>query len=217
MSAAAPTERADGSTRERILEAALACFSELGFDGATTREIARRADVNLGLIKYYFGGKERLWKEAVGRTFTGLTEGLGDALGEAGAFDDRERLRLVLRRYIRWVAHHPEFIRLMHDEGKHDSERLRWLVDTHVRPMFETTVGALRSAQQGALLPADIDALHFHYILIGAVGLVFHQAPECRMLTGREPSDDAFIEAHAEAVLHLFLGPPNHKKEETPS
>ena len=50
-------------TRERILAAALEIFSQAGFDGATTRELAARAGVNLGLIKYYFGTKEQLWRD----------------------------------------------------------------------------------------------------------------------------------------------------------
>ena len=68
--AAAPI--ADG-TRERILAAALAVFAARGFEGARTREIADRADANLGLIKYYFNDKERLWKAAVSRAFALLT------------------------------------------------------------------------------------------------------------------------------------------------
>ncbi len=205
------TRPEDASTRERILEAALACFSELGYDGATTRAIAGRAGVNVGLIKYYFDGKERLWREAVTRTFDELGEGLGEALEEAGRFDDRERLRVLMRRYIRWVAQHPEFIRLMHDEGKRDGSRMHWLVDQHVRPLYETTLAALRSGQRAGFLPEGIDTVHFHYILIGAVALVFHQAPECQRLTGLEPADPAFVEAHADAVTHLFLGPPNEE------
>lgn len=206
MTPAAQTAHDDPSTRERILEAALQCFSELGYDGATTREIASRAGVNLGLIKYYFDGKEALWHEAVARTFEELGEGLGDALRDAGAFDDRERLRVLMRRLVGWVAQHPEFIRLMHDEGKRDGSRMHWLVDRYVRPFFESTITALRSSQAQGFLPADIDPLHFHYILLGSVALVFHQAPECRRLTGRDPADPAFIEAHADAVTHLFLG-----------
>jgi AcrR family transcriptional regulator len=207
----APTAHAardeDAGPRERILAAALVAFSELGFDGASTREIARRAGVNLGLLTYYFEGKEHLWREAVARAFARLDEGLGDALREAQPFDDRERLRILVRRYVRWVARHPEFVRLMHDEGKRDGPRMRWLVDQHVRPVFEATRAALRAGQAQGFLPAHIDPLHFHYILLGAVGLVFHQAPECRRLAGRDPSDDAFVEAHADAVVHLFLGP----------
>ena len=207
-----PAPSQDADTRERILEAALHCFSELGFDGASTREIARRAGVNLGLIKYYFDGKERLWQEAVARAFEELSDGLAEALRDAGAFADRQHLRHLIRHYIRWVARHPEFIRLMHDEGKREGPRMRWLVDHHVRPIFETTLAALHVGQDQGFLPAGIDPLHFHYILIGALDLVFHQAPECRHLTGRDPSDEAFIEAHADAVTHLFLGPPREEK-----
>ena len=54
-------------TRDHILAVALEAFSELGFDGASTRTIAARAGVNQGLIPYYFGTKETLWREAVDR------------------------------------------------------------------------------------------------------------------------------------------------------
>ena len=60
------------STRDRMLDAALGAFSELGYDGASTREIAARAGVNQGLIPYYFGSKQELWQEAVDRCFASL-------------------------------------------------------------------------------------------------------------------------------------------------
>jgi AcrR family transcriptional regulator len=48
-------------TRNRILQAALHSFGESGFKGATTRQIALAAGVNLPAIKYYFGGKQGLY------------------------------------------------------------------------------------------------------------------------------------------------------------
>jgi len=57
--------------RERILEAALKAFGTAGFKGATTRQIAEDAGVNLPALTYYFGGKEGLYRacarEIVGR------------------------------------------------------------------------------------------------------------------------------------------------------
>ena len=41
---------------------------------------------------------------------------------------------------------------------------------------------------------------------VGAVSALFHQAPECRLLTGRDPSDPAVADAHADALIQLFLG-----------
>ncbi|MBV9757149.1 MAG: CerR family C-terminal domain-containing protein [Alphaproteobacteria bacterium] len=52
-------------TRQRILETALVLFGAEGFDGASTRELAERAGVNLPAIQYYFGSKEGLYRAVV--------------------------------------------------------------------------------------------------------------------------------------------------------
>jgi len=43
-----------------ILQAAEKLFAEEGFDGASIRHIARDANVNIAMISYYFGSKEKL-------------------------------------------------------------------------------------------------------------------------------------------------------------
>lgn len=45
------------ATEERLLQAAEQVFSKHGFKGATTRMIAKKADVNVALIARYFDGK----------------------------------------------------------------------------------------------------------------------------------------------------------------
>jgi AcrR family transcriptional regulator len=205
MTAAA--EHAGLDSKERILRAALDAFSENGFDGATTRDIASRAGVNLGLIKYYFDGKLKLWQAAVDRAFADLREALGDDATKDARLASDAHTRSMVRRYVHFVAQRPELVRLMHDEGKRRGPRMRWLVDRHTRPLYEGVRGLLANAQKRGLLPAHIDPLHFHYVLVGAVGIIFHQAEECRRLTGVDPMAPESIEAHADAVIHLLLGP----------
>lgn len=48
-------------TRAQLIEAALDVFGRLGFEGATTREIAKAAGANLAAIVYHFGSKEALY------------------------------------------------------------------------------------------------------------------------------------------------------------
>jgi AcrR family transcriptional regulator len=192
-------------SRDRILDAALVIFAADGFDGATTRDIAARAEVNLGLIKYYFDSKLKLWQAAVDLAFGNLHDALAGL--DDSAEDERGRAAALIRGYVRFVARHPEFVRLMHEEGKRSGTRMRWLVDRHVRPLYERLTARLRSAQKRGVLPARIDPVHFFYILIGAAGILFHQAAECRRLTGVNPMEDAVVEAHAEAVIAMFLGP----------
>lgn len=58
--------RALESTRDRLLAAATAVFSERGYDGAGVQEIARRAGLTTGAIYANFRGKADLLFEAIG-------------------------------------------------------------------------------------------------------------------------------------------------------
>ena len=125
----------------------------------------------------------------------------------------RERLAVLIRSYVRFVAAHPEFVMLMNEEGKRDGERMRWLSDTHVRPIFEAMSRLYEGAQAEGGLPGGIGVPHFHYLFAGASAAIFHQAPECRRLFGIDPSDPFVVEAHADAMVHLFLGDPELGRE----
>ncbi len=52
-------------TRAALVEAAREVFIEQGYDGATVRAIAARADVDAAMVNHWFGGKEGLFAEAV--------------------------------------------------------------------------------------------------------------------------------------------------------
>jgi len=61
-----PDSSSHDETRLTLLDAAEEVFAERGYTAATTREICQRAGMkNMGAINYYFGGKERLYVEAV--------------------------------------------------------------------------------------------------------------------------------------------------------
>ncbi len=52
-------------TRQKILAASEIEFAMHGFNGATIRDITRRAEVNIAAINYHFGNKADLFKEMV--------------------------------------------------------------------------------------------------------------------------------------------------------
>ena len=47
--------------KDHILDVAEKVFSDLGFDGASTRTISGEAGVNMAMLNYYFGSKEGLF------------------------------------------------------------------------------------------------------------------------------------------------------------
>ena len=51
--------------KETIIDSALELFSTKGFEGTSVREIAADAGVNVAMINYYFGSKEKLFESVV--------------------------------------------------------------------------------------------------------------------------------------------------------
>jgi AcrR family transcriptional regulator len=208
METASPARAARPSadpTRERILAAALDLFSERSFEGATTREIAARAGVTQPLLNYHFQSKDALWRAAVDTLFGELAAAIvGRAEGLRGV-DDLTATRLIVREFIFFSAHHPQLHRIIMQECKVDSPRMDWLVERHIRPLYDTTVARFEHLIERGDLP-PIAATHLYYIVTGAGPTMFVLAPECRRLSGIDPNDPTVIEAHADAVCALLFG-----------
>jgi len=199
--------------RNLLIEAALIEFGCKGFDGASTRAIARRADAHQPQINYHFDSKEALWEAAVDHLFDLLNAALLPPALElhgperlAASPDDvlGERFADRVRRFVRFAADHPELNRIIVHEATAETDRLRWMVDRHVRPLFEETQEAWTRLQTTGIA-APIDASSAHYMMVGAASLPFVNAPEVRLLAGIEPTDSAWVESHAEGLIAMLL------------
>jgi AcrR family transcriptional regulator len=193
------------ATRERILDAALDVFAERSFDGASTRTIATRADVTQPLLNYHFSSKDELWRAAVDRLFGELTRALAERSDGLRGVDDLTAAKLLIREFVHFSARNPQLHRIITGECKTDGPRMDWLVDQHIRPIYDSTTAQFARLTAQGHLPAIAPA-HLYYILTGAGPTMFVLAPECRRLAGTDPFADDVIDAHADAVLTLLFG-----------
>ena len=193
------------NSQEQIVAAAVELFSERSFEGATTRDIAARAGVTQPLLNYHFRSKEELWQAAVASLFDRLNQTLDERTSGLRGVDDVTAAKLLVREFVTFSARNPELHRIITQESKADGPRMDHLVDNHVRPIYERTTKLFESlAATGAVPP--IHPTHLYYILTGAGPTMFVLAPECRRLSGLDPTDDAVVEAHADAVCLLLFG-----------
>ncbi len=193
------------ATRERIVMAAVDLFSERSFDGATTRDIAAKAGVTQPLLNYHFHSKEELWQAAVDSLFERLNQAMGErAIGLRGV-EEVTRAKLLVHEFITFSARNPQMHRIIMQESKADGPRMDYLVDRHVRPIYERTIEIFESLARTGVVP-NIPAPHLYYILTGAGPTMFVLAPECRRLSSLDPFHDDVIEAHADAVCRLLFG-----------
>jgi TetR/AcrR family transcriptional regulator len=193
------------ATRERVLAAALDLFSELSFDGATTREIAARAGVTQPLLNYHFSSKDALWQAAVDGLFAELNEVLTARQVGLRGVDELTAGKLLVREFIYFSASHPQLHRIITQECKTDGPRMDWLVERHIRPQYDQAALLFSRLITAGLLP-DIPIAHLYYILTGAGPTMFVLAPECRRLTGIDPRAPEVIEAHVDAVIEFMFG-----------
>jgi len=133
------------SSREALLESAEELFTEKGYAAVSTRELAERANVNLGAIQYHFGSKAQLFVETIRSVMSRQME-------EAPVFSNenipatKEDAAVELCRFIRRLAYNtchpqgPDVCRMMHREilgATSQNEELREvLVSSVVEEIF---------------------------------------------------------------------------------
>jgi hypothetical protein len=73
-----------------------------------------------------------------------------------------------------------------------------------VKPFFNGIRPAWQ-ALRDAGIAAPIDSEILYYVLVGGASLPYVNAAEVRLLTGRDPDDSTWIDAHAEGLVAILL------------
>lgn len=97
-------------TRRQLIEESLKLFAFYGFEGTTTRQLAKAADANIAAIAYHFGGKEGLYRAVIEHIIedtTPIAEPIRESLrsGIAKAAGDRTALAHLTAGFISKFMH----------------------------------------------------------------------------------------------------------------
>ncbi|MDQ0782577.1 TetR/AcrR family transcriptional regulator [Chryseobacterium sp. W4I1] len=103
------------SKEENILFAAEKLFAEKGFEGTSTREISKAANVNISMISYYFGSKEKLYEKLVEYR---MSEGqfFAKDILERTDINEWQKIEKIVDQFSDRVRHHKCFYRIMQRE-----------------------------------------------------------------------------------------------------
>ncbi|HZU40384.1 MAG TPA: TetR/AcrR family transcriptional regulator [Solirubrobacteraceae bacterium] len=132
-SSPSPKTRDAGRSRELLLDAAEALFSERGYDGVSLSEIAAVAGLSRGTPNYFFGSKEQLYRSVLERVFADRQAATAEAIrpvvqwcdgdGDAGAL--RRALAAGMEGYMLFLIGRPAFPRFITWEDLAGGHRLR--------------------------------------------------------------------------------------------
>lgn len=98
----------------QILEVAETLFAEKGFDGTSIRDISKVAKINVAMVSYYFGSKEKLLESLILFKTSGLKEKLVNLIDEN--LTPVEKINKLIELYINRLDCNRGIYRILHFE-----------------------------------------------------------------------------------------------------
>jgi len=144
--------------RSQLLTVAVTLFSQRGFRGTTTKEIAQAAGVSEAMVFRHFATKEELYaaildhKMCSGERFD-PAKMASDAIQRK---DDRGVFEALALGALTHHENDPEFQRLLLHSALEKHQLAQMFFDGFVRPVYEFVSGYIRERQrEGALIEID--------------------------------------------------------------
>jgi AcrR family transcriptional regulator len=143
------------STRESLIEAAVAVFSAKGFEGGSVREITRAAGANQAAINYHFGGKEGLYREVLKASVEAFADLSPLDLDRLATMEATEAVDLFIRTQLKALNRRDQlgrFLRIFTWESLSRTPVFTGFLATEKLPIFAIAELVVRK-----FLPADAE------------------------------------------------------------
>ncbi len=198
------TQQRSLRTKKKLLDAALEAFSESGFKGTSTRDIAARAGVHHPLITYHFSNKDRLWRSAVKYVFQDFILELQKAQEVHAGDCPKARFAAMVRIYVGYAARNPALHRIVLQESSYQSSRLEWLSENFLNPLADAAAGHIAELQEKGVTPAGDPLIIYNMIRVSS-GTLIALALELKITSDINLDDPATQNDLADLIVRIFL------------
>ncbi len=152
-----------------IINAATKLFAEKGFDGASVRDIAHEADVNVAMISYYFGSKEKLM-EAVFEDKTNNIKLKVENLLQDEGISHLQKVNILIDDYVDKFIHQQEFHKIMMREQLIDKNTpVACLIHELKKRNLESIKKLIQDGQKSGAFKKNIDIVLMMTTMVGTV------------------------------------------------
>ena len=188
-----------------ILDAAEKLFASQGFHGTSVRDIAHEADVNIAMISYYFGSKEKLIEAIFLKrivTWKGVLENI--LSDESRTYV--ERFDALVDTYVERIMNNPCFNLMMMRAQIQSDLAVDGLIHENKKEVFLLIQQFILDGQAKGVFEEGIDILMMVNTLIGTTNHVMSTRHHFQRISNLEHlTDDQLLE-------HLVIHISNHLK-----
>jgi AcrR family transcriptional regulator len=189
------------STRDQILDEALRCFAEKGYEGTSLNDIAAGVGIRRPSLLHHFPSKELLYGDVFERLLSDWMERLDGAIAVSAVGWDKAEL--VLRACLDLFAETPDYVRIMRREALDGGVHLGIDLSGVLRPFFDGAVQYLEGQMDEGVF-TRLDARHLLITGYGAILTYFSDAPFVDGLIDDNAMNEKNIRAHQEHVIDFF-------------
>jgi len=200
-------EKANSSTRDRVLEAACHIFAEKGFRNSTVAEICEAAGANIAAVNYHFGDKEKLYDEVWHCAFSFATEAYpidGDLPENSGV---EERLFAFANAILHRIFSDGEnglFAKLLYREMASPTLALKKIAMDYLFPQSQHMASVIQSIPDSEF---DEHTLFLcTHSIIGQCAFYNFSRPLRERMLGQETMSEEEIDHTARHIARFSLG-----------
>jgi hypothetical protein len=110
----------------------------------------------------------------------------------------------LVRAYVFYAKSQPALHKVMVQEASYPNPRLDWLIETHLKPLFDATFAMIEELQSIGVAPQGNPRLLFNMIRLSSGGLLA-LGNELKASSGLDIDDEATLDAIAEMIVRVFL------------
>jgi len=186
------------TTRERVLDAALASFGGKGYEATSLDQLAAELGIRKQTILYYYPSKAELLDAVVDLSSAALSETLEAALADAGPGWDR--VEAIIRSVFRLALRRPELLGLLREVS-----RLGPPAATRLTENLEPLVKRAREFLEAEMSAGHMRTTDARLLLLSVYSTVLGVATEVEVLraVGIEPTRRSMVIRRRELLRFL--------------
>ncbi len=189
----------------QIMETAEILFAEKGFNGTSVRDIAEKAHVNLAMISYYFGSKDKLLESLFDYRGEHVKLKL-ESMVEDKTLGSFEKLDLLIDHYIEKIMNQQCFSRIMVREQVVNHTGITAKLITQMKKRNQEIISKLiHQGQKKGEFKRNIDIPLMMATLVGTAGHLIATQPYYREINNLQSMSEEEFQKHLKKKLSQHL------------